>query len=286
MGARYELGQATHIGRRRSNQDRSGVAEEEGSVLLALADGMGGHPRGERAAETVVDTAIRLFRRARRPLRDQAGLLEQMLERAHDRVVAFGRSQRPPIEPRSTAALALIDGDRLYWAHLGDSRLYLFRAGALAMQTHDHSYVEKLRQQGLISARELEEHPFRNYVTRCIGGAATFPEASLGGPLELESGDVTVLCSDGFWSPLSAEEIGAALGEARTELGRILPALVGRAVSSARPYSDNATAVALRWLAPSPGRAALNAEDDVSRAVADLRRALDSFSEDDGRENP
>jgi serine/threonine protein phosphatase PrpC len=276
MGARYELGQATHIGRRRSNQDRSGVAEEEGSVLLALADGMGGHPRGERAAETVVDTAIRLFRRARRPLRDHAELLEQMLERAHDRVVAFGRSQRPPIEPRSTAALALIDGDRLYWAHLGDSRLYLFRAGALAMQTHDHSYVEKLRQQGLISAHELEEHPFRNYVTRCIGGTFALPEPTLGGPVRLRPGDTVMLCSDGLWAPLSIEEIGAEL-ERPARLRDLVPTLVRRAVECAGPGSDNVTALALRWL-ESPEQASRDDPgDELTRAVADIRRALETF---------
>jgi serine/threonine protein phosphatase PrpC len=283
MAARYELGQATQIGDRRKNQDRSGIAEQDGAVLLVLADGMGGHPKGERAAEAVVETCTRLFRRARRPLHDHALLLEEMLQRTHDRVVAFGKSQRPPVDPRSTAALALVDGNRLHWAHLGDSRLYLFRSGSLLAQTTDHSYVEKLRQQGVIGADELEQHPFRNYVTRCIGGSLALPEPTTGGPVKLRTGDVVLLCSDGFWAPLSVEEIGADL-DRKERLRDLIPALVRRAVDAAGPGSDNVTALALRWVA-SPERPVRKApEDDLTRAIADIREALETFEADNEQE--
>ncbi|MGD2083866.1 MAG: protein phosphatase 2C domain-containing protein [Chromatiales bacterium] len=283
MAARYELGQATDIGDRRKNQDRSGIAELDDGVLLALADGMGGHPKGERAAEVVVETSTRLFRRARRPLRDHAALLEGMLLRAHDRVVAFGRSQRPPVDPRSTATLALIDGNQLHWAHLGDSRLYLYRRGDLIAHTTDHSYVEKLRQQGVINAEELHQHPFRNYVTRCIGGSLPPPEPTLGGPVDLEPGDVLVLCSDGLWGSLSTDEIGAALEE-----GRGLPdataGLVRRAVDAAGPGGDNVTALTLRWLAVPEKTVAEEAEDELTHAIHDIRAALRAFEAENERE--
>jgi len=276
VGECYEVGQASDIGHRRKNQDRYAVVERSGAVLLVLADGMGGHPKGEAAAETVVDTCSRLFRQAEAPITDPAALLEKLLHNAHQEVIAFGRRRRPPIDPRSTAILALVAGGSLYWAHLGDSRLYLFRRGELAAQTVDHSYVEKLRQQGLLSAKEVEDHPFRNYVTRCIGGAETPPNPTTEGPVTLKSEDVVMLCSDGLWSQIEPSEIGAAL-EGPGDFAHTIGDLVQRAVRAAAPISDNVTALAMRWCGgPGPDTAATHGED-LASAIADLKQAIAQF---------
>ncbi len=276
MALSYDLGRATDIGHRRKNQDRYAVVERAGTVLLVLADGMGGHPKGEAAAQTVVKTCSRLFGQAAVPIEDPGALLEKLLHNAHQEVIAFGHRRHPPINPRSTAILALVSGNALYWAHLGDSRLYLFRKGELAAQTVDHSYVEKLRQQGLLSEKELDGHPFRNYVTRCIGGAAEPQSPSTEGPVQLKPDDVIMLCSDGLWSQIEPSLIGAAL-EGPGDFAHIIHDLVQRAVRAAAPTSDNVTALALRWRGEPGSQTPAQGVDDLAKAIADIRQAIEQF---------
>jgi serine/threonine protein phosphatase PrpC len=279
----YDIGQATDIGHRRKNQDRCAAAERSGAVLLILADGMGGHPKGEAAAETVVKTCSRLFRQAAMSVQDPPELLQQLLHAAHQEVIRFGRRRRPPVNPRSTAILALVSGSTLHWAHLGDSRLYLFRKGELAAQTVDHSYVEKLRQQGVLSEQEMESHPFRNYVTRCIGGADVPPIPSSEGPVQLQQDDVIMLCSDGLWSQIEPALIGAAL-EGPGDLTQIITELVQRAVRAAAPSSDNVTALAVRWRGGSPSETPDAPGDDLAKAIANIRQAIEQFETEQEQE--
>jgi len=277
----YELGRASEIGYRRKNQDRCGAVETDLGVLLILADGMGGHPKGERASQLVVDSCSNIFRKTREPLQDPTALLQRMVMKAHREVVAYGQKRSPPIEPRSTAILALVHHGVLHWAHLGDSRLYLLRDGQLEAMTVDHSYVQQLRDQGLVEGRDLHTHPFRNYVTRCIGGTAASPDPAFGGPLQLKHGDLILLCTDGLWSQIDPKRI-AALLTTNVDLEDSLAQLVKLAVHAGAPTSDNVTAIALRWTGSTTSQKTTEAEqDEVSRAIADIKQALSQFHEDD-----
>jgi len=277
----YELGRASEIGYRRKNQDRCGAVETDLGVLLILADGMGGHPKGERASQLVVDTCSNIFRKTREPLPDPTALLERMVMKAHREVVAYGQKRRPPIEPRSTAIVALVRHGVLHWAHVGDSRLYLLRNGQLEAKTVDHSYVQQLRDQGLAEGRDLQTHPFRNYVTRCVGGTVASPDPAFGGPLQLKHGDLILLCTDGLWSQIDATQI-AALLTTKVDMKDSLAQLVKLAVHTGAPTSDNVTVIALRWTgSTTPQKATQAKEDELSRAIADIKQALSQFHEDD-----
>jgi serine/threonine protein phosphatase PrpC len=279
-GVRYQLGQATEIGFRAKNQDRCGAVETDRGVLLILADGMGGHPKGERAAQLVVDTCSHMFLHLDKRITDPRGTLERMVRASHQAVVAYGQKRRPPIEPRSTAIVALIHNRQLYWAHVGDSRLYLLRGGRLQALTVDHSYVQQLRNQGLVPSGDLHSHPFRNFVTRCIGGTSVPPDPSLGGPLELHRGDLILLCTDGLWSQIEGKHI-AALLQGDAPLNDSLTQLVELAVHAGAPISDNVTAIALRWLSADTLQKRPARQDvELSRAIQDIRQALDQFRED------
>ena len=114
-------------------------------------------------------------------------------------------------------------------------------------RTRDHSHVEVLLRDGLITEAEVHGHPMRNYVECCIGGDAALPEMSISTRRRLKSGDVLLLCTDGLWANLEDEDfvrfaqtVGKPLREALTELGT-------RAVAASAPYSDNTSAAALRW---------------------------------------
>ena len=236
------------LGNREENQDRVAVAIDDDAAFLAVVDGMGGHADGARAAEVAIRTMVAEFWEASRPLFDPDGFLHLTIGRAHDEVVALGNGLPPEIRPRATCAVCIVQGASAYWAHVGDSRIYLLRGGQVAERTRDHSHVELLLRAGRITERQAQDHPMRNYVECCIGGDPALPEMSLGGRRTLRSGDVLLLCSDGLWSGLKDDQL-ATLGQ---DGGRTLRDRLGdlgaRAVHNTAPFADNTTAAALRWL--------------------------------------
>ncbi|MEO5343315.1 MAG: protein phosphatase 2C domain-containing protein [Gammaproteobacteria bacterium SHHR-1] len=273
----FETSQISLLGDRRNNQDRGALFTSAGVALLVVADGMGGHPKGEEAAQMVVDCCHEAFMRVKKPVPDPAGLLEYISLQAHERIVDYGEAQDPPIDPRTTLALCLVQEGRAWWGHVGDSRLYHFRRGELLGRTVDHSYVERLRRDGLIEAEEMDQHPFKNFVTRCLGGLGASPEPTLGPEaVVLEPGDVLLLCSDGLWGPMGDERLALAMDAADVPLDSLLHQTANMAQYEASPGSDNVTGVALRWLAPAR-RPLKDDGDRIDSAVQRLRSALDNF---------
>jgi serine/threonine protein phosphatase PrpC len=106
--------------------------------------------------------------------------------------------------------VCIVQDNTAWWAHVGDSRVYHLRAGQLVTRTRDHSHVELLLQEGLISAQQAQNHPMRNYVETCLGGDPMLPEMRIGRCVKLQAGDTLLVCTDGFWSNLLDEDIAAA----------------------------------------------------------------------------
>lgn len=243
-----ECAELSLIGDREENQDRVAVLAGGPAALLLAVDGMGGHADGARAAELACEAVASAFHRAPRPLLDPQGFLHLALGRAHEALVNLGA--RLPLEarPRATCAMALVQDGVTWWAHVGDSRIYLLRAGRILARTRDHSHVELLLQEGLITEDEIAAHPMRNYVESCIGGSRSLPGMSIARSRRLAPGDVLLACTDGFWSGLLDEDLALLDGAAPLRDG--LSQLVQQAVQNNRPHSDNSSAVALRWSAP------------------------------------
>jgi serine/threonine protein phosphatase PrpC len=238
------------LGNREENQDRVAIAIGDGSALLVVVDGMGGHSDGARAAEVAIRAMIGEFWDTSRPLFDPEGFLHLTVGRAHDAVVELGRGLPQETRPRATCAVCIVQGSSAYWVHVGDSRVYQLRAGEIVARTRDHSHVELLVRAGRITESQAQDHPMRNYVECCIGGDPVLPEMSLSGRNVLLPGDVLLLCSDGLWAGLTDEQLatlsvgsGPPLRDALASLGE--QALVGTA-----PFADNTTAAAVRWLGP------------------------------------
>ncbi|MES9992062.1 MAG: protein phosphatase 2C domain-containing protein [Candidatus Thiodiazotropha sp.] len=267
---KYETAQYTLMGDRSTNQDRYLIMEAPDAILLALADGMGGHPKGEKAAQILMDNARKAFLTSRKPISNPRFFLSGLMEMSHREILDFGARQEPPIEPRTTGVLCLVQEECAYWAHIGDSRLYVMRNGVIHIRTDDHSYVEHLRQQGLISAAQVHTHKFRNYVTRCLGGTNNRPVAELSGPHQLEEGDVVLLCSDGFWGPLSERPMVDALYSEQASLVKKVARLANEAAATSHPESDNVTVVALGWRETEAKLAAADASISLSRKKRDL----------------
>ena len=242
----YEIGRVSLLGNRKNNQDRLGVAESHGGVVLILGDGLGGKPGGELAADTLVKSVQHSLRHEIMPVDDPEKLLETLIIKAHYAVRSAGQKQNPPIEPGSTAVLCLIQNKKAWWAHVGDSRFYLFRDGLTIYRTQDDSYVEHLYQKGEITLEKRDGHPMRNYVTQCIGLMETEPKVKVSKGIELQINDTLLLCSDGFWEPLDDAQIGANLVDGNIK--ETINKLATRAEQNSYPKSDNTTVLAMKIL--------------------------------------
>ena len=245
---RIEYADVSLQGGRGENQDRVAVAANEHAALLMVADGMGGYANGGRAAEVTRQTILDAFRRAPHPLFDPLGFLHLTLGRAHDEVVKLGAQAPIDQRPRATCALCLVQQGASWWAHIGDSRIYHARAGKLIGRSRDHSHVEGLLREGLITAEQAQAHPMRNYVECCLGGGPILPDMALTRRRPLEPGDALLVCSDGLWGPLKDEDLAGELGAPAAPLREKLLELARRAVRRAGTGSDNTSAAALRWL--------------------------------------
>ncbi len=235
------------IGDRGENQDRVLVAAGDGAKLLIVIDGMGGHSDGARAAEVASQTIAQAFSRAPQPLLDPQGFLHLAIGKAHANLVALGNEVSMDSRPRATCAVCLIQDSGAYWAHVGDSRIYLVRKLKIAERTRDHSHVELLLREGLITEDEIGDHPMRNFVECCLGGDPRLPGMTIMGQKNLLPGDTLLLCTDGLWSGLADEAIGQ-IGSAEISLHEALRKLAEHAVRTCGPYADNTSAVALRCL--------------------------------------
>jgi len=241
----FSVYQESHIGGRKVNQDRMGYSFTRDALLLVLADGMGGHLRGELAATIALQTISALFQQQAAPyVKKPERFLEEALLAAHEAIHRYTEQHAMPDTPRTTVVACLVQHNTATWAHCGDSRLYWMRGGQVLGRTRDHSHVENLIAKGLASPSERATHPDRNKLYNCLG-AATLPRVEMSGRASMLPGDVMLLCSDGLWSALPEEEIVRRL--ASETVVRAVPGMLGDALARAGAGADNATALAIMW---------------------------------------
>ena len=245
---RVEHAEISLLGGREDNQDRISTVVSGESALLIVVDGMGGHAHGAKAAEVTRRVMVELFAATAQPIFDPLGFLHLALGRAHEEVVRIGLGLPMEQRPRATCAVCLIQNNSAWWAHIGDSRIYLLRGGNVATRTRDHSHVELLLREGLITPELAQTHPMRNYVECCVGGDDIMPDMTLSPRIPLRTNDVLLVCSDGFWASLSEVAIAGALCTLTLPISETLQALGQRAIKNAGAASDNTSAIALRWL--------------------------------------
>jgi PPM family protein phosphatase len=242
---RFSVFQDSDTGARKINQDRMGYSYTREAILLIVADGLGGHARGEVAAQIAVQTVAELFQNAAKPhLLNPAAFLEMSFKAAHRAILTYRNVEQMIESPRTTLVAAVIQSDGAWWAHAGDSRLYWLRGGNLKLRTLDHSKVESLVTMGVIPASAAATHPDRNKVLNCLGSPFE-PMVEVSTLALLEPDDALVLCSDGFWSGLTETQLVAGVSQAA--LAENLPKLVKQAVENNNPNADNTTAVVLQW---------------------------------------
>ena len=209
-----EFAELSDVGRVRDhNEDYSGHAlpasETEGRThgwLFALADGVGGHERGEVASQTAIETLIAGFRAAPEG-EAHTVLMPRLVQAANTRVYEVGRAASAGGSRMATTIVACaLRYDRVVVAHVGDSRCYLIRHGVALQITRDHTVVAEQVRLGLLSAREAAEAETRHLLSRSLGNDL-FVNVEIG-DRQVHAGDVLLLCSDGLHGSVDGREIG------------------------------------------------------------------------------
>ena len=217
---KFSVFQVSRRGGREKNEDRMGYCYTRESGLFAVADGMGGHPHGEVAAQLALQTISAMFQRHARPrLTDVGEFLSDALLAAHHQILRHALDRGMVDTPRTTLVAAVVQEGRAQWIHCGDSRLYMVRDGALLARTRDHSYME-LRNMAIAGLEKVN----RNVLFTCLGSPGK-PVIDIAGPVSLQPGDRVLLCSDGLTDMLSDASL-ASLFEENLPLARLQEALI------------------------------------------------------------
>ncbi len=248
LSPRMEAAALTDVGRQRSNNEDSYLlwvppSDDEfirKGRLAVVADGMGGYEGGQEASRLAVETVQHVYDR------DFTGDAQQTLVAgfvaAHDSIQRYAM-EHPELQGMGTTCTAAsIIGNELRFGHVGDSRLYLIRAGTISRLTRDDSYVGRLVESGLVRAEDAESHPQRHILTAALGSGREITPGTSEQPILLTDGDILFLCTDGLWSVVPETEI-SRLVQSNTP-AEACSQLISAALKRGGP--DNITVIVLR----------------------------------------
>ncbi|MBR1764667.1 MAG: serine/threonine-protein phosphatase [Ruminococcus sp.] len=230
----------TDRGGRPVNEDCADAVRAGSRYCFILCDGLGGHGMGDKASKLVTESLKSYF--------TSCGSIEEFaadaLQRAQAALLAAQRTDPRLRQMRTTAVVLCIDGSRGIALHIGDSRLYRFRGGRVLTRTRDHSIPQVLFMTGEITEQEIRSHPDRNKLLRALGDD-TDEVRSERTDFEVAAGDAFLLCSDGFWEPVTEEEMERLLKE-NCKTAKWLSAMGKQALKNGKGKDmDNCTAVAV-----------------------------------------
>jgi PPM family protein phosphatase len=243
----YRLSAATgiHRGDRAYQQDQVQIMAHPrvpGCAMGILADGMGGKSGGRKAADQVILTAQQMFDRYVPSRDDPREALKQLVLEAHLMIKLTAITSEE--EPHSTVAAFIISPSReCDVIHAGDSRVYHFRGPEMLSRTVDHSFVQRLVDEGHLTEEEANVHPQSNLLTGCLGTHSD-PPITLGHVDRLEIGDTVLACSDGLWHYFTPKELGAIVHSLQPREASEM--LVSKARQRARGTGDNLSLALVR----------------------------------------
>jgi serine/threonine protein phosphatase PrpC len=291
------LVQETRIGARNMNQDRVGHWRTAQSLLMVVADGLGGHLHGEIAAQIALQHFGSAFEHDARPaLEAPEQFLWHGMAAAHAAILREAQRLKLPDTPRTVIVACVVQDGHAYWAHVGDCRLYLVRSGRIVLRTRDHTVLQQLLDEGRIREEEITTHPDRHRLLQCLGSLQA-PRPAAGQKARLAKHDLLVLCSDGLWGPLTQRQLLHSLTTKALE--QAIPDLADLAELRAGPQCDNVSVLAMAWgedeIAPVQEPRTIPAHDlpthiedftatdpdflrmsdeDIEKAIAEIKAAL------------
>lgn len=241
------IGLATHPGKvRPNNEDYAYHGPTPHGLVAIVCDGMGGHEAGEIAARLSAQSIYEFLTQS--PGTDLEALLRDALLHANQRLLLYAQEHPQHKNLGSTAVVALLTPERLIYAHVGDSRLYVYEGKQIKLLTQDDSLVQQMLSSGLISAEQALNHPQKNVLSQSLGQYP--PPTPHVGSYPITRRSVFLLCTDGLSNSLSQEELQAWLAGDHSNPQASVETLVGRALEQGG--YDNITALLL--LPPTKSR--------------------------------
>lgn len=202
------IASVSECGSRDYNEDSVGSFVGEDCWCLVLADGLGGHGKGEVASQTAVDAVRDVFFNEGNP--EVSG----MIEAAQAAVTLKQKENNDFFSMKTTLTTVLIDNENISWGHVGDSRIYFFRKNKLISRTLDHSVPQMLVNAGEIKDSEIRGHVDRNKLLRVVGTKWDSPRYDLSEKIRLIGAEAVLMCSDGFWEYIEDKQMVKLLKKA------------------------------------------------------------------------
>ncbi|MDO5417520.1 MAG: protein phosphatase 2C domain-containing protein [Lachnospiraceae bacterium] len=207
---RYDL--LSNTGDRENNEDSVGMYQDGDAFCFVLADGLGGHGKGEVASRLAVDTVVQVF------AADGAGeaVMNRSFGQAQSAILEGQRADYHAQDMKTTLVILHIGEDFIQWGHIGDSRLYYFENGKLKQRTLDHSVPQMLVAAGQLKEKQIRNHPDRNRLLRVLGVDWDTPKYQIEAPKARAGRQEFLLCSDGFWELIEEKKMQHFLKKAKS----------------------------------------------------------------------
>ena len=236
--------QISKTGGRDNNEDSAISVESNHNYCFVVADGLGGHGKGEVASQLVAEVFEREF--WANSVNNENFIIDTF-QKAQDEVVELQQLQRETGGMKTTAVVLTIVEGQCDWGHIGDSRLYIFNENKVKLRTLDHSVPQMLVAAGAIKEKHISTHPDRNRILRAIGGEWDSPKYELAqNKLPLRECQAFLLCTDGFWEHITEKKMRKFLKRSKT-VKEWLDAMVAEVEKNGTGRNmDNYTAIAIK----------------------------------------
>ncbi|MCM1056118.1 MAG: protein phosphatase 2C domain-containing protein [Firmicutes bacterium] len=232
---------STFPGDREQNEDFAIAGCNGGRYCFAVADGLGGHGRGEVASGLVCETALQCFQE------QELCSVETMFEKAQERLLQRQREENAVDAMKTTLNMLVVDERSICGGHIGDTRTYYFRRNKLISRTKDHSVPQMMVSMGEIKDRDIRRHVDRNRLLRVMGTEWDKPQYVLSKEIRPEHKQAFLLCTDGFWEYIEDKEMEKCLKKA-TDVQNWLDTMNAIVCENGRSSDmDNYTALAV-WI--------------------------------------
>lgn len=238
----------THQGCRENNQDYYAHVLTEHWACFVLTDGLGGHERGEVAAQEFCRAIQNLAEKfAQKIMQDPLIAMEELIMAASDRMRHNIQQQYGMIDTQTTFALVWLDVNQVITAHIGDSRIYRLAQQGLLWRTLDHSYAQELFAKGKITEEEFSSHPSQHRLLKTLN-LRELPSADIFVHPALAPDQLLVLCSDGFWAPLKEKEFTDIVQS--VDIPHKIQELIQKILNQRPHDADNITVQVIKILSP------------------------------------
>lgn len=199
----------TNPGDREYNEDFIKVFQSDKGYCFAVADGLGGHGKGEVASALVCDAAAEFFSSS--SVEDIYGIFDF----AQEKIMEKQKEEHAEHGMKTTMNVVTMDDKKIMWGHVGDTRTYYFKKGKIVSRTKDHSVPQMMVSMGEIKEKDIRQHPDRNRLLKVMGIEWNKPQYTIEQPMKVEKHQAFLLCTDGYWEYIEEKDMMKCLKKAK-----------------------------------------------------------------------